>query len=128
MISAKVPISWFSHGAPDAAVYMSMNGGEEVLFAKRPHGSQELSRIETDVTYEFTLYDACDRKNRLAQISVTRPSLSPIIASKRTEPDSDDELFVRKRKTAIFPKILEKTGLTLEMSRVSDTGVTNQRL
>jgi hypothetical protein len=78
----KSTISWFSHGAPDAAVYMSMNGGEEVLFAKRPHGSQELSRIETDITYEFTLYDVCDRKNRLAQISVTRPSLSPIIASK----------------------------------------------
>jgi len=75
-------ISWFCHGAPDAAVYVSKNGAEEVLFAKRPHGSQELSGIATDVTYEFTLYDTCDRKNRLAQISVTRPSLSPIIASK----------------------------------------------
>jgi GSCFA family len=75
-------ISWFCHGAPDAAVYVSRNGGDEVLFAKRPHGSQELPGIETDVTYEFTLYDACDRKNRLAQISVTRPSLSATIASK----------------------------------------------
>jgi len=78
----KSNISWFCHGAPDAAVYVSKNGAEEVLFAKRPHGSQELSGIATDVTYEFTLYDTCDRKNRLAQISVTCPSLSPIIASK----------------------------------------------
>ena len=78
----KTTISWFCHGAPDAAVYVSRNGGEEALFAKRTHGSQEMSRIETDVTYEFTLYDTCDRKNRLAQISVTRPSLAPIITSK----------------------------------------------
>ena len=78
----KSTISWFCHGAPDAAVYVSRNGAEEVLFAKRPHGSQELSKIQTEATYEFALYDACDRKNRLAQISVTRPSLSPIIASK----------------------------------------------
>jgi hypothetical protein len=75
-------ISWFCHGAPDAAIYVSRNGGEEVLFAKRPHGSQEMSRIETDVTYEFTLYEACDRKNRLAHIIVTRPSHSPIVANK----------------------------------------------
>jgi hypothetical protein len=75
-------ISWFCHGAPDAAIYVSRNGGEEVLFAKRPHGSQEMSRIDTDVTYEFTLYEACDRKNRLAHITVTRPSHSPIVANK----------------------------------------------
>jgi hypothetical protein len=71
----KSTINWFCHGASDAAVYVSRNGAEEVLFAKRPHGSQELSKIETDVTYEFTLYDTCDRKNRLAQVSVTRPSV-----------------------------------------------------
>jgi hypothetical protein len=71
----KSTINWFCHGAPDAAVYLSINGAEELLFAKRPHGSQELSKIETDVTYEFTLYDTYDRKNRLAQVSVTRPSV-----------------------------------------------------
>lgn len=93
-------ISWFCHGAPDAAVYLSRNGAEEVLFAKDPHGSQELSTIETDVTYEFTLYDTCDRKNRLAQISVTRPSLSPIIADK---PDRIRfwRRMIRKRRVAI---------------------------
>jgi len=69
----KSTISWFCHGAPDAAVYVSRNGAEEVLFAKRPHGSQEMSQIHADVMYEFRLYDSCDRKNRLAQISVTRP-------------------------------------------------------
>jgi hypothetical protein len=78
----KSTISWFCHNAPDAAIYVSRNGAEEVLFAKRPHGSQELSKIETDVPYEVVLYDGCDRKNRLAQISVTRPSLSPIIENK----------------------------------------------
>ena len=78
----KTTIRWFCHGAPDAAVYVSRNGAEEVLFAKDPHGSQELSGIGTDVTYEFSLYEAPDRKNRLAQISVTRPSFSPVPASK----------------------------------------------
>jgi hypothetical protein len=82
----KTTISWFCHGAPDAAVYISRNGAQEVLFAKRPHGSQELSRIENDVTYEVCLYDACDRKNRLAQISVTRPSVSPITVNKPDRP------------------------------------------
>lgn len=77
----KSTISWFCHGAPEAAVYVSRNGAEEVLFAKRPHGSQELSRIDTDVEYQVTLYDACDRKNRLAQISLTRPSISPTSAT-----------------------------------------------
>src|SRR6266480_3967702 len=78
----KTTIRWFCHGAPDAAVYVSRNGAEEVLFAKDPHGSQELSGIGTDVTYEFSLYEAPDRKNRLAQISVTRPSFSAVPASK----------------------------------------------
>jgi len=92
----KSTISWVCHGASDAAVYVSRNGAEEVLFAKSPHGSQELSGIETDVTYEFTLYDACDRKNRLAQISVTRPRSHQPLPVKGPEPDFGDGRFVSK--------------------------------
>jgi len=73
----KTVISWFCHAAPDAAVYVSTNGAKEVLFAKGQHGSQEAPWIETDGKYEFMLYDGVDRKNRLAKISVSRPSFSP---------------------------------------------------
>jgi hypothetical protein len=72
-------ISWSCHDSPDAAVYVSRNGAEEVLFAKCPQGSQELSNIERGATYEVTLYDTCDRKNRLAQISLAHPSLQRAI-------------------------------------------------
>lgn len=78
----KSTISWSCHGAPDAAVYVSRNGADEVLFAKHPHGSEELSNIETDVTYEVTLYDTCNRKNRLAQIFLRQASPEPMVARK----------------------------------------------
>jgi hypothetical protein len=99
----KTTISWFCHGAPDAAVYVSRNGAEEVLFAKRPHGSQELSRIDIDVPYEVTLYDGCERKNRLAQICVTRPPPSPMTVSK-----PDRVRFWRRRTRAQLQNLREQ--------------------
>jgi len=92
----KTTVRWFCHRAPDAAVYVSRNGGEEVLFAKRAHGSQELCSIQTNVTYEFTLYDSPDRKNALAQVSVTRPAPSGIIGSKRDRVPFWRRTMVRK--------------------------------
>ena len=69
----KTIISWSSHGAPSAAVYLSRDGTEELLFATGSQGSKEADWINAGETYEFRLYADRDRNTRLAQISVTRP-------------------------------------------------------
>ncbi len=69
----KTTVSWSSHGAPHAAVYVSNDGTEEALFASGPHGSKEADWIEAGATYVFSLYTGRDRSTRIARISVTRP-------------------------------------------------------
>ncbi|MGE5207954.1 MAG: GSCFA domain-containing protein [Alphaproteobacteria bacterium] len=79
----KTTITWSSHGAPNAAIYVSRDGIEEALFAGGSHGSKEASWIEAGATYEFTLYADRDRNTRLAGISVTRPQAWSAISRKR---------------------------------------------
>jgi hypothetical protein len=73
----KTIISWSSHGAPNAAIYVSRDGTEELLFATGSQGSKEAGWIKAGETCEFRLYTDCDRNARLAQISVTRPLAVP---------------------------------------------------
>jgi hypothetical protein len=55
----------------DGKVYVSSNGGEELLFAGSPRGSQQANWIEAGCAHEFRLYDA-DHKELLAKLVVTR--------------------------------------------------------
>jgi hypothetical protein len=64
----KTTISWNS---VDDKVYVSANGGEEMLFADSPRGSHEAKWIETGSCYEFRLYSS-DHSELLANVIVTR--------------------------------------------------------
>lgn len=71
--SGKTIINWSSDD-PKAVVYVSREGdGQQKLFGRGSHGSQEAGWIEAGATYEFVLYAAPDRATQLARISVTRP-------------------------------------------------------
>jgi hypothetical protein len=61
-------ISWNS---VDGKIYVSTNGGEELLFAGSPRGSQDANWIEAGSTHEFRLYNA-DHNQLLAKVTVTR--------------------------------------------------------
>ena len=62
----KTTISWSG-----GAVYVSMNGGKEVLFADPSQGSKVASWILTGSSYEFRLYDS-DHTELLAKLTVTK--------------------------------------------------------
>ena len=62
----KTTISW-SRGR----VYVSKNGGNEVLFADKREGSQVASWILTGSSYEFRIYDS-DHTELLAKLTVTK--------------------------------------------------------
>ena len=79
----KTTITWSSHGAPHAAIYVSGPGIEEALFARGSHGSKEASWIEAGATYEFSLYTDRDRTTPVARISVTRPPAESVISQNR---------------------------------------------
>jgi hypothetical protein len=64
----KTIISWNS---TDGKIYVSVNGGEEMLFAGSPRGEQEANWIETGSHYEFRLYNAAHNR-LLAKLIVTR--------------------------------------------------------
>ena len=64
----KTTLSWNS---VDGKIYVSVNGGEETLFADSPRGSQEADWIEASRSYDFRLYKA-DRKELLSKVVVTR--------------------------------------------------------
>src|SRR5262249_48174735 len=84
----KTTVSWSSHGAPHAAVYVSNDGTEEALFASGAHGSKEADWIVSGATYVFSLYTGRDRVTRLARISVTRPSALSASAMKSPQLNS----------------------------------------
>lgn len=87
----KTTVSWFSHGAPHAAIYVSNDGTEEELFANGAHGSKEIDSIEPGVTYVFSLYADPDRSTRLAQISVSQ---APASSASATESPPLEPCFV----------------------------------
>ena len=64
----KTMISWNS---VDGKVYVSVNEGEERLFAGSPRGEQEANWIEASSRYEFRLYNS-NHRELLAKVIVTR--------------------------------------------------------
>jgi hypothetical protein len=64
----KATISWNS---VDGKIYVSTDGGNEVLFAGSPRGSQDADWIRTGCHYEFRLYNA-DRSELLKKVQVTK--------------------------------------------------------
>jgi hypothetical protein len=52
-------------------VYVSANGGEEVLFANSPWGSQDVNWIAAGSSYEFRLYNS-DHTKFLEKVVVTK--------------------------------------------------------
>jgi hypothetical protein len=57
----------------DGKIYVSVNGGDEMLFAGSPRGSQNAHWIDAGSSYEFRLYGS-DHKKLLATVTVTRAS------------------------------------------------------
>jgi hypothetical protein len=66
--SGKTTILWNS---VDGKIYVSVNGGKEMLFAGSPRGAQEANWIEAGSQYEFRLYNGA-RSELLATVVVTR--------------------------------------------------------
>ena len=66
----KTTVTWNS---VDGKIYVSVNGGEEMLFAGSPRGAQEANWIEAGSQYEFRLYNAAHNE-LLAKVIVTRAS------------------------------------------------------
>jgi hypothetical protein len=64
----KTTISWRS---VDGKVYASADGGEEVLFASSPYGSQDANWIRAGSSYEFRLYNS-DHTKLLEKVVVTK--------------------------------------------------------
>ena len=52
-------------------VYVSVNDGEESLFARSPQGSSAANWIQTGFRYQFRLYDGTERGKLLAETTVT---------------------------------------------------------
>jgi hypothetical protein len=67
----RTTISWNALGESAGKVYVSMNGGEESLFAVGREGSSDANWIETGPSYEFRLYNS-DHTKLLDKIIVTR--------------------------------------------------------
>jgi hypothetical protein len=71
--SGTTTISWNTGNTSIGKVYVSVNGGEEVLFAHKRQGSAVANWIEPGSTYEFRLYDS-DHTRLLDKISVSTAS------------------------------------------------------
>jgi len=68
--SGKTTISWNTGNTDIGKVYVSMNGGEEVLLAHKRQGSAVANWIQTGSTYEFRLYNSAHTE-LLAKVVVT---------------------------------------------------------
>jgi hypothetical protein len=69
--SGKTTISWNTGSSDIGKVYVSVNGGEEVLFAQNREGSAVANWIRTGSSYEFRLYNS-DHTKLLDKIVVTK--------------------------------------------------------
>jgi hypothetical protein len=67
-VLGKTTISWNS---VDGKIYVSANGGEEMLFANSPRGSQNVNWITAGSSYEFRLYNS-DHTKLLEKVIVTK--------------------------------------------------------
>jgi len=68
----RTTLAWSTGKEPPGQIYLSENGGPEVLFAGLSgYGSQEATWIDDGKTYEFRLYSGQGRERRLASVVVT---------------------------------------------------------
>jgi hypothetical protein len=68
----RTTILWTTGQEPAGPVYMSEDGGPEILFAgESRYGSQEAPWINVGKTYEFRLYSGANRERPLATVVVT---------------------------------------------------------
>lgn len=70
----KTTISWNTGSTDIGKVYVSKNGGEELLFAHKRQGSAVANWIQTGSSYEFRLYSS-DHAKLLDKVVVTRALL-----------------------------------------------------
>jgi tRNA (mo5U34)-methyltransferase len=69
--AGKTTVSWNSGSGSPGKIYVSVNGGEESLFAAERQDSRVANWIQTGTNYEFRLYDS-DHTELLDKIVVTR--------------------------------------------------------
>jgi tRNA (mo5U34)-methyltransferase len=69
--SGKTTVSWDTCDGSIGKVFVSINGGDEILFADGRRGSTSAHWIKTDSNYEFRLYNS-DQTELLAKIAVAR--------------------------------------------------------
>ena len=68
----RTTIAWSTGNEPSGPVYVSENGGPEILFAgESRYGSQDAPWISVGKTYEFRLYSGGDRRRLLSTVVVT---------------------------------------------------------
>jgi hypothetical protein len=67
----KTTICWNTGNTDIGKLYVSINGGEEVLFAQKREGSQVAKWIETGSIYEFRLYNSAHTE-LLAKVVVSK--------------------------------------------------------
>jgi hypothetical protein len=67
----KTMISWDTADGSIGRIFVSVNGGQEILFADGRRGYAPAHWIETGSNYEFRLYNS-DHTELLAKVSVTR--------------------------------------------------------
>ena len=69
--SGKTMVSWDTADGSIGKIYVSVNDGQEMLFADGRRGSAPAHWIETGSNYEFRLYNS-DHSELLVKIAVTR--------------------------------------------------------
>jgi tRNA (mo5U34)-methyltransferase len=67
----KTTVSWDTYDGSVGKVYVSVNGGQELLFADGRRGTAPAHWIEAGSNYEFRLYNS-DHTELLAKVAVTR--------------------------------------------------------
>jgi hypothetical protein len=83
----RTTISWNTAHEPAGPVYVSEEGGPEILFAGvSRYGSQEAPWIGTGKSYEFRLYSERDRSRRIASVVVKSRDESILVASPNPVP------------------------------------------
>jgi len=65
-------LDWNTGDGSLGEVYLSVNGGPEILFTRSNQSVRDIPWISAGATYEFRLYQSPDRKNLLATVKVTR--------------------------------------------------------
>ena len=71
-LAGKSEIRWNTGDGTVGEIYVSTNGGPEILFARNSQGSQEAGWIANGSTYVFRLYKVGQERTLLASITVRR--------------------------------------------------------